>query len=153
MSPRFAFVVAILMLVPSGYSDPPTTLCDLLRNPEKYAGKEVTVRATWRYGFEWSQFYCIDCAPKEMTWLEVSSELDDASNRALKRIPKGAGIVNITVEGTFQSGGHYGHLDGYPNQFIARKISNIAIVSKGMRPLAEEQEVEKHWACGGSNPK
>lgn len=49
------------MLTVVGYSETPVTFCDLLRNAEKYNGKEVTVRATWRYGFEWSQFYCLDC--------------------------------------------------------------------------------------------
>jgi hypothetical protein len=46
------FAIAVLMLIPFGFSEPSTTFCDLLRNPEKYNGKEVTVRATWRYGFE-----------------------------------------------------------------------------------------------------
>jgi hypothetical protein len=147
------FAVVVLMLIPFGFSEPATTFCDLLRNPEKYNGKEVTVRATWRYGFEWSQFYCIDCSLKEMTWLDVSSELDDESTKALKRIPKGAGIVNITVQGTFRSGGHFGHLDGYPYEFIARKLSRITIVSKGMKGIKEEEEAERRWACGGSNPK
>jgi hypothetical protein len=87
-----------------------------------------------------------------MTWLEISPEMDDASSKALNRIPK-AGIVNITVEGTFQTGGHFGHMNAYPNQFTARKVSRIAVVSKGMKALAKEQEAEKRWACGGSNPK
>jgi hypothetical protein len=88
-----------------------------------------------------------------MTWLDVSAELDDESTKALKRIPKGAGIVNITVQGTFRSGGHFGHLNGYPYEFIARKLSRITIVSKGMKGVKEEEEAERRWACGGSNPK
>lgn len=78
--------------------------------------------------------------------------MDDASSKALKRIPT-PGIVNITVEGTFQTGGHFGQMDAYPNQFTARRVSHIAAVSKGMKALAEEQEAEKRWACGGSNSK
>ena len=30
----------------------PVTFCDLVRNPEKYNGDEITVRTTYRYGFE-----------------------------------------------------------------------------------------------------
>ena len=66
-----------------------------------------------------------------MTWLDVPSELDDASTKALKRVAKGAGIVNITVQGTFRSGGHFGLMNGYSNQFTVHKLSNVAIVSKG----------------------
>jgi hypothetical protein len=153
MKLRLAFVVTVLILIPSGYSEQRITFCELLKDPEKYSDKEVTVRATWRYGFEWSQFYCIDCSPKEMTWLEISPELDEASNRVLRQVPKGAGIVNITVQGTYKSGGHYGHMNAYPNQFTARRLSQVAIVSKGMKGLAEEQQAERRWACGGSNPK
>ena len=65
----------------------PLTFCDLVRNPEKYNGEEITVRATYRYGFEWSQLYCLDCAKKGKAWLDTGF-LDDASARSLKRAPK-----------------------------------------------------------------
>jgi hypothetical protein len=149
---RCGVILAFLLFSPSSYSEDSILFCDLLRNPGKYDGKEVIVRATWRYGFEWSQFYCIDCSTKEMTWLKISSDLDDESSRVLKHIPK-AGVVNITVEGVFQSHGHFGHLNGYPNQFIARKVRKAAVVSKGMRSPADEQSAEKKWACGAKNPK
>jgi len=32
--------IAVLVLIPFGFSEPPATFCDLLRNPEKYNGKE-----------------------------------------------------------------------------------------------------------------
>jgi hypothetical protein len=141
------------MLIPIGSSEPAQTFCDLLKNPEKYNGKEVTVRATWRYGFEWSQFYCLDCLDEGKAWLEVPSDLDDASMKALRRIPKGAGIVNITAQGVFMSDGHFGHLNGYPYKFVARKVSHVAVILSGMKKAAEEKEAEKQWACGGATPK
>jgi hypothetical protein len=148
------FAIAVLMLTPFGFSEPPTSFCDLMRNPEKYNGKEVTVRATWRYEFEQSQFYCIDCSLKEMTWLDVwPSKLDDESTKAFHQIPKGHGIVNITVQGTFQSGDHFGHLGAYSYQITVHKISNVSVVSNTTKGIAGEQEAEKRWACGGSNPK
>lgn len=140
------------MLTVAGYSETPVTFCDLLRNAEKYNGKEVTVRATWRYGYEWSQFYCLDCLDKGKAWLDMPSDLDDASTRALSRIPK-AGIVNLTVHGVFMSGGHFGHLNGYPYQLVAQEVSNVAIVLSGMKEAAKENEAEKRWACGGAHPK
>jgi hypothetical protein len=149
----FGILIALLFVIPLGHAETSTTFCDLMQNPDKYRGKRVTVRATWRYGFEWSQFYCIDCSLKEMTWLEISPELDNASNKLLNRVPKGAGIVNITVEGNFESGGHFGHMDGYPCRFTAKRIMRLTVVSRGMKSSAEEAEAEKKWACGGSNPK
>ena len=141
------------MLSPFGHAEPPTAFCDLLRNPEKYNGSEVTVRATWRYGYEWSQFYCLDCLDKGKAWLEMPYERDEASSKTLRAIPKGAGIVNVTVRGVFMSGGHFGHLNGYPYQIVARQVSNVAIVLKDMKNMAKEKEAEKQWACGGANPK
>jgi hypothetical protein len=57
-------VIAVLMIIPFGFSEPQTAFCDLLRNPEKYNGKEVTVRATWSKGPEWSELYCLGCPDK-----------------------------------------------------------------------------------------
>ena len=148
-----AFVVGFLLLTASGSSETPLTFCDLLRNPDQYNGKEVTVRVTWRYGFEWSQLYCLDCSDKGRAWLDTSYDLDNASIKALRRTPKGAGIVNLTVEGVFMSGGHFGHLNGYPYQLVAHKVSHVAIVLRGMKGPAEEKEAETRWACGGTNPK
>jgi len=155
MKLRLGLAATVLILSGFGRAETPTPFCELLRNPEKYNGKEVTVRATWRYGFEWSQFYCLDCLDKGRAWLQVPSDLeeDGPSAKALRGIPKGAGIVNITVQGVFMSGGHFGHLNGYPYQLVARKVSSVAIVLKGMGDIAKETEAEKRWACGGINPK
>lgn len=128
------------------------TFCDLLRNPEKYNGKEVTVRATYRYGLEWQQLYCLDCLEKGKALLEVPDNGDESLERSLKRTPK-AGIVNLTVQGLFMSGRTYGHMNGYHYQITAHKISNVVVLLKGMKSLEEEQRVEKRWACGGTNPK
>jgi hypothetical protein len=126
--------------------------CDLLNNPQKYIGKQVTVRATHRYGFEWSQLYCIDCLDRGKAWLDFSEELDKSSERALKRIPK-AGIVNLTVTGVFSGPGEYGHMGGYRYRFVANKVESVAVISKGMKPPEVESAAEKRWACGGTEPK
>jgi hypothetical protein len=111
------------------------------------------VRATYRYGYEWSELYCLECLDKGKAWLDIPIDIDDASLKSLKRTPKGAGIVNLTVQGTFRSGGFFGHMNGYRHEFTARKISNVAVVLKGMKDISEEEKAEKKWACGGTNPK
>lgn len=146
-------IIVVFVLTSGIHSQSPITFCDLVRNSEKYNGEEVSVRATYRYGYEWSQLYCLDCKDKGKTWLEIPVDLDDASARYLKRAPKGAGIVNLTVQGVFVSGGTFGHQNGYHYKIVAYKIRNVAVIQKGMKPPAEEERAEKRWACGGTDPK
>ena len=151
---RLALTVAFLLVAGSGYSQSAVTFCDLVRNPDKYNGQDVSVRATYRYGFEWQELYCLDCKDKGKAWLEVPFDLDDPAIRPLRRAPKGAGIVNLTLQGVFVSGNHYfGHMGMYPYKFVVHKITDVAVVSKGMKPIADEEKAEKQWACGGTDPK
>jgi hypothetical protein len=135
-------------------SDPATvTFCDLLNNPERYNGRVVTVRATYKYGYEWSYLYCLSCRDKGRVWLEFPVDLDASATKALKRAPKYAGIVNVTVEGTFIKCRGCGHLNAYPFQLTGNKASNVSVLIKGMKGPDEEEAAEKRWACGGTNPK
>lgn len=144
----------IVLFVLTGSVDPqaPVTFCDLVRNPEKYNGQEVRVRATYRYGFEWSELYCLDCLDKGKAWLDLVA-VDGAAERTFRRLPKGAGIVNLTVQGVFVSGETYGHQNGYRYQITPNKITDVKVVQKGMKSRTEEERTEKQWACGGTNPK
>ena len=124
--------------------------CELIRDPQKYNEKLVKVRATWVYGFEWSYVHCLDCEGR--IWLDTS-ELDEQSEKTLKHTPKGTGIVNIDVEGAFQTGGPFGHLNGYKYQLTGHTISNPAVISKGMKPCEKELEIERKFACGRAKPR
>jgi hypothetical protein len=146
--------LAFFVLLASTSSQAPIRFCDLLRNPDEYNGKEITVRATYRYGFEWQELYCLDCLDKGRAWLELPyDQNDDLAVGPLRRAPKGAGIVNITVQGIFVSGGHFGHMNGYKYKFVAHKVSDMAVVLKGMKSLSEEKKAEERWACGGTDPR
>lgn len=92
----------IVLFALTGRVDPqaPVTFCDLVRNPEKYNGQEVKVRATYRYGVEWSEQYCLDCLDRGKAWL-VPVAVDEAAERTSKRLPEGAGIVNLTVQDNY----------------------------------------------------
>lgn len=130
------------------------TFCDLVRSPEKYSGRQVTVRATLAIGFEWSHLYCLECSDRGKIWLELPTNLDDdaTSRRAVKRIPA-AGIVNLTVTGRFERGGTYGHNNGYRYQITAEKVQDVAVLSKGLKGPEVERKIEQRFACGGTNPK
>jgi hypothetical protein len=147
------WIIVIFVLTSVIHSQSPLTLCDLIRNPEKYNGKEVTIRATYRYGFEWSELYCLDCLDKGKAWLAMPTALQETSARSLKRMPKGAGIVNVTVQGVFISGGTFGHSNAYRYKIEPSKISDVVVLQKGMKSPGEEKSIEKRCACGGTNPK
>lgn len=150
---RLAWLSVLFLL---GNGVPPQPLipfCDLLRNPEKFNGQQVTVRATWRYGVEWSELYCLECRDRGRAWLDLSSDVDEASERRLKKTPKGAGIVNLTIQGTFRAGGNYGHMNGYHYEIMPNRISDIKILQKGMKSPKEAEEIEKQFACGGTHPR
>jgi hypothetical protein len=150
---RMLPVFALLILTASSQAQTATTFCDLLRNPEKYNGRVVKVRATYKFFFEMSLLYCLDCLDKGEAWLEQGWPLDKASEKALRKLlGHGAGTANITVEGVFEYGRHYGHL-GAPYQITARRISNVAVITRGAKDPVVEREREKKWACGGTSPK
>jgi len=136
-----------------GLAEPRIAFCDLLRDPQVFNGKEITLRATYKYGYEWSQLYCLDCLDKGRAWFRIADDVDAKAIESLKRAPKGAGTVNITTRGIFMSGGTFGHLNGYRYEFVAESVTDVAVVVKGMKSIEEEREAEKKWACGGSNPK
>src|SRR3712207_4532748 len=48
--------------------------CDMLANAQDYDGKEVSVRASYRYGFEWQELFCIECRNLGKTWLDFDQD-------------------------------------------------------------------------------
>jgi hypothetical protein len=139
-----------MVLLSSASPEPKMDFCELMRHPEEYNGKLVKIRATWIYGFEWSYLHCLGCEGR--VWLETA-ELDETSEKALKRTPKGAAILNVDVEGVFQSGGGFGHMNGYKYQLRAQTMANPAVISKGMKAREKELAIEKKCACGGAKPR
>ena len=121
----------------SNTSDTATvTYCDLVRNHQLYDGKEVTVRATYRYGFEWSEIYCLNCLNIGRTWIEFDESVPEA---ALKRFkPNGAigRTVNAVFRGSFHSGEmHYGHESQYRFKFLVKSVRAVhAVYKEGLVP-------------------
>ena len=98
--------------------------CDLVNNPEKYDGKEVTVRATYRYGFEWQEIFCLECRKVGKTWLEFDDDAAAQYKAALKKFPKHQGTVNAVFAGIFQSSkGPFGD-GGYRFRFVVKGINS-----------------------------
>src|SRR5258706_4902408 len=82
--------------------------CDLVRNPAGYDGKKVSVQATYRYGFEWQEIYCVECRASAKTWLEFPGDPPTQIKKALKGVPQYQGTLNATFRGVFHSCGSFG---------------------------------------------
>jgi hypothetical protein len=103
-----------------------TAFCELIRNPEKYDGHLVKVRATYRGFFEAEEVYCMSCRNKGRTWLAFDLEKMDKRSKALhKRIAMGS-TVNATFEGVFRASG--APQDGYKFLFEVKRILNAEII-------------------------
>ena len=37
------------------------SFCDLIKDPGKFDGRAVTLKASYRYGFEWQELFCVSC--------------------------------------------------------------------------------------------
>ena len=106
--------------------------CDLVSNPDKYNGKEITTRATYRYGFEWQEVFCLSCEGESKVWLEYSEDLTEKSKAALRKAPKDHGIINAVFTGTFRTSGPYGD-GGYRFELEVKGVKNVEVVSKDIR--------------------
>jgi hypothetical protein len=117
----------------SSCSPPTVTYCDLVKNPERYDGKEVIVRAAYRYGFEWQEMFCLECREIGKTWLELDDDITPTSKAALRKAPKNEGTINAVFSGTFHSSkGPYGD-GGYRFKFVVKTISQVEVVYKDGR--------------------
>lgn len=107
--------------------------CDLLRNPTSYDGKVVRVRATYRYGFEWSEIYCTGCSVKGSTWLDFDESYESRTKRGVKKKLEGDSFlgrtVNIVAVGKFiGSGGGYGHMNGYNYMLLVQSVERAEVI-------------------------
>jgi hypothetical protein len=108
----------------------PLTLGTLLNRPMDFDGKHVTVRATYRYGFEWQELYCVPNQPSARVWLEIPPDVAKAAVRTLKRFPKQAGTINATFTGQFfGQRSTYGD-GGYQYQLLLEKIEHAEVISR-----------------------
>lgn len=127
----------------------PIDYCDLLRSPTDFDGKKVTVKATYRYGFEWQELFCFPCRDIGKTWLEIEDDLiSSRSRKALKKLPKDGGTVTAIFTGRFESSkGPFG--DGsYRFRFVLNEVEQTELVSKsGFDPAQFPKNVQKK-ICG-----
>jgi len=118
--------------------------CDLVSHPNKYDGKQVAVSASYRYGFEWQELFCLKCGGDGKTWLEFNEKTLDNTSRSLRKAPRNQGIINAVFYGTFGgTKGPYG--DGsYPYRFDVNFVRDVKVVSRdGWHPNSLNPDVQK----------
>lgn len=124
--------------------------CDLVHDPARYDGKRVTVSASYRYGFEWQELYCLTCQGAGRTWLEFPQDPPPEMKRAFKGTPKGQGTLNATFRGVFQAKpGSFGD-GGYKFRLVLEDLSAVKVVSRSGGVPEVLIETERRRLCGAS---
>jgi hypothetical protein len=105
--------------------------CDLVKEPQQFAGKRIRVRAIYKYGFEIQRLDSPVCCPERRTkiWVEIESKLEGNSLKLYRKFPRDMGLVLATFEGKFESGGPYGD-GGYRLQLMVEQIEKLEAVAK-----------------------
>jgi len=125
------------------------TYCELAANPTRFAGKEVRVKAIYRYMFEVQSLESPVCCPRSegKIWGEISPDLEGRSLELFKRFPEGMGLVLGVFVGTIRTGDAYG--DGsYRSELLVNRIQELIHISKSPR-----QQDNPAWApanCKGA---
>ena len=118
--------------------------CDLINNPQDYDGKQVVFNASYRYGFEWQEIFCLSCKGRGKIWLEFGNDPAPAVRQSFRKTPKHQGIVKAVFYGTFHGiKGNYG--DGsYPYRFDLEFVKEVKVVYRdGRSPELLPAEVQK----------
>ena len=119
---------------PSFTSDVPTVAyCDLIRNPKRYDDKLIRIRAIYRYGYEWSQFYCPGCLSEGETWVDFEKSFKSCARSVVsKRIGdngfKGRTVELLVVGKFYGSDVGYGHMNAYRFKFVVRCVEEAKII-------------------------
>jgi hypothetical protein len=83
--------------------------CDLVRNAERYNGRVVRVSAIYRYGFEWSELYCLECVNEAPTCIDFDESFVSSTKKSVRKKIGDHGFKGRTVKvimvGRFGMGG------------------------------------------------
>jgi len=131
---------------------PTVGYCDLMRSPEQYRGKVVRVTAIYRYGFEWSELYCLECVSEARTWVDLDeSFVSSTKANVRKKIGPHGGqgrTVRVTMVGRFDVGGGYGHMGAYRFRLMVDRLEAAKVIlDNSPSPSALPKEVLSRIHC------
>jgi hypothetical protein len=131
---------------------PTVAFCDLLRHPELYDQKTVRVQAVYRYGFEWSELYCLSCLESGRTWVDFGDLFNSSTKpKVAKKISDGGDkgrTVNIVAVGKFYGSGRHGHLGGYNFKFVISCLEQAEVIlNDSPVPSALPEKASRRVQC------
>jgi hypothetical protein len=132
--------------------DPVLDLCELLNRPQVFDGKRVSVRASYRYGFEWQEVYCLQCRHLGKVWLAIPPEVPKAAQKSLNRLPKNQGTINATFTGVFHGSRSAFGDGGYQFQLDLERLEQVDVVSKSGAVPEALPDTERAKVCQGRVP-
>jgi hypothetical protein len=110
-----------------------TTLCDIVKDPERFNGKIVQIRATAMTGFE--ERLLIDDTCSARIWFEDSMPVrrDKQHERMETYLRNPPHAVIVMVTGRFDhvgwftriTGHGFGHLNGWNSQFVLQSVRDV----------------------------
>jgi len=157
-------VIWALLLLAAGSAfaaDEPLSVCDLAKDPAKYAGSVVHVRGTFQAGFEESMLWDARCE-HESAWVEFSRGARAATSPRVRWRWDGAFsdpsdmcrahrfdtsyTVDVTFVARFETGDRdrYGHLSGFDHQLSVLSIERVGRTSLS-RSAPGPMEVPAAW--------
>lgn len=145
---HFTLILIVVGAVAAGLlaqSPPVTEFCNLVKSPSDFDGKVVTVKAAFRYGFEWQEIFCLSCRHLSKTWMEIEDDLiSPKSRKALKKLPKNGGTVSAVFTGKFESTGKPFGDGSYSFKFTLTEFAQSKVVSKsGFDPSSLPENIRK----------
>jgi hypothetical protein len=123
-------------------------LCDFFNSPEKFVDKPVKIKTIYRYGFESTEFYSLNCSAEKRVWVETTEKKCSESDEVDKMDFAGQGgrTFGVVARGTFfNEGKKYGHLNNYDFLFKIDCLERAKFIDdKGYVPqaLSDEQKTK-----------
>jgi hypothetical protein len=123
------------------------SFCEIIQTPKDFAEKKIRLKAIFRFGYEWSELFCLNC--KGRIWLEYGDSFDNLTKSSIRKKVKWSEkgkTVNIVAVGKLYISGRYGHLGGYKYKFVTDYIEEAEVIlndSPSILPL----EIQSKATC------
>src|SRR6266550_5081055 len=106
--------------------------CDLIRNPDQYNQKLVRVSAIYRYGYEWSELYCLEWRKDTKTWVDFDESFASSTKATIRKKLGDNGFkgrtVSVIMVGKFDAGGGYGHMGAYRFKLLVSRVEKAYVI-------------------------
>jgi hypothetical protein len=125
----FTFQTPLAVSTNCSDSNNRVSLCDLVRDPERYEGKPVVVSATFQLGYESEEIYCLGCTNWGRIWVEFGNETaaDKIRVDESQLIPGCA--FDVIFSGSFYATGkRYGHLNSFRYKFVVESVKRAKLI-------------------------